>query len=393
MEITAYIIIALLLLAISLLSRLSWKGIDTSGIERCLREELALSRKESGHNFKDIREEVTHQMTSISKVQNEQMDHLTESLEKKITRLQEDNHSQLDKMRKTVDEKLHHTLEKRLGQSFDQVTKRLEEVHKGLGEMRNLASGVGDLKKVLSNVKTRGIIGEYQLGNILEELLSPGQYDMNVATVPGSAEFVEFAIKMPGKEQDSQVWLPVDSKFPLEVYQQLQEAYENTDKPQIEKLSKELVNAVKLFAKDIHTKYISPPHTTEFGIMFLPFEGLFAEVIRQPGILEQIQRDYRITITGPTTLSAFLNSLQMGFRTLAIEKRSSEVWKLLEAVKNEFGKFGLILEKTQKKLKSASKEIELAGSKSRTIERKLRDVQELPANADQVLLVNGHEKE
>jgi DNA recombination protein RmuC len=273
-----------------------------------------------------------------------------------------------------------------LGQSFKIVSDRLEQVHKGLGEMQTLATGVGDLKKVLTNVKTRGVIGEYQLENILEQMMTPEQYAKNVKTKAGSNAMVEFAIKLPGKKEDQQiVWLPLDAKFPTEDYQVLLSAYDNSDAERIETTRKQLASRIRLFAKEIQTKYIDPPHTTDFGIMFLPFEGLYAEVLRL-GLFEAIQREYKIVISGPTTLAAFLNSLQMGFRTLAIEKRSSEVWEILGAVKTEFGKFGTILEKTQKKLRETSNVIEQAGVRTRAIERKLRDVQELPLKETELLL-------
>jgi DNA recombination protein RmuC len=295
-------------------------------------------------------------------------------------------------MRVTVDEKLQSTLEKRLGESFKMVSERLEKVHHGLGEMQNLATGVGDLKKVLSNVKTRGVFGEYQLENILEQLLTPEQYSKNVKTKDGSNALVEFAIKMPGKDDANKpCWLPLDAKFPTEVYQLLNEAYEAGDLAKIEEGKKLLVNNIKAKAKDISEKYIDPPNTTDFAIMFLPFESLYAEVLRIPGLFEQIQRECKITITGPTTISALLNSLQMGFRTLAIGKRSSEVWELLAAVKTEFGRFGDLLENTKKKLDAATNELDKVGRRSRSIERKLRDVQELPSGDTLKLIGAGLE--
>jgi DNA recombination protein RmuC len=308
------------------------------------------------------------------------------TVETQLKALQEDNSRKLEQMRTTVDEKLHNTLEQRLGQSFKIVSDRLEQVHKGLGEMQTLATGVGDLKKVLTNVKTRGVIGEYQLENILEQMMTPEQYAKNVKTKQGSNAMVEFAIKLPGKKEDEQiVWLPLDAKFPTEDYQVLLSAYDNSDSELIETTRKQLAGRIRLFAKEILTKYIDPPHTTDFGIMFLPFEGLYAEVLRL-GLFEAIQREFKIVISGPTTLAAFLNSLQMGFRTLAIEKRSSEVWEILGAVKTEFGKFGAILEKTQKKLRETSNVIEQAGVRTRAIERKLRNVQELPLKETELLL-------
>jgi len=372
---------------------------DTSDLEKRISDEFARSRVESNEGSKGVREELTNQMTKMSDVQNKQMDSMTRSneermerliktLETKLSRLQEDNNKRLEKMQEIVDEKLQTTLEKRLGESFNQVSKRLEEVHKGLGEMQSLATGVGDLKKVLSNVKARGIIGEYQLENILEQILHRDQYEKNVNTVPGTRTHVEFAVKLPGKDKEETVWLPMDSKFPLEDYRYLLDAYESGDVAQIEQYTKQLVNAVKGFAKDISSKYLEPPYTTDFAIMFLPVEGLYAEVLRQPGLFEIIQREMKVIITGPTTLAALLNSLQMGFRTLAIEQRSGEVWNLLGTVKTEFHKFGNILDKTKKKLQEASNVIDQASSKSRNIEKKLKDVQDLPESEKPKLIVN-----
>ncbi len=288
-------------------------------------------------------------------------------------------------MRETVDEKLHKTLEERLGKSFEMVTQQLLVVQKGLGEMQTIASGVGDLKKVLSNVKTRGVLGEIQLGNILEEIMSREQYETNVKTKKGSDAIVEFAIKLPGKDNnDGSVYLPIDAKFPQEDYVRLQTAYEAGDPIAVEISMKALLQAVKKFAKDISTKYIDPPHTTDFGIMFLPIEGLFAEVVRQPDMIAFLQREYKIVVTGPTTLAAMLNSLQMGFKTLAIQKRSSEVWNVLASVKKEFNTFGGVLEKAQKKLNEANNEIEnLVGTRTRIMQSKLKNVEqlELPENA------------
>lgn len=286
-------------------------------------------------------------------------------------------------MRKTVDEKLHDTLEKRLGESFKQVSDRLEQVHKGLGEMQNLAVGVGDLKKVLSNVKTRGILGEYQLGNILEQIMSPDQYAVNVATKQSSRENVEYAIKLPGKSDEKTVWLPIDSKFPLESYQSLLLALEEGNTHDIDVSQKQLLKAVENFAKDISSKYIDPPHTTDFAIMFLPIESLYGEVLRHPEMFERLQRTYRITITGPTTLSALLNSLNMGFRTLAVQKRSSEVWKVLAEVKTEFVKYSEQLATVHKHLNSASNSLEtLQTTRTKMMERKLRSVEVLELEVD-----------
>lgn len=304
----------------------------------------------------------------------------------RLETIQKDNHTQLERMRHTVDEKLQKTLEERLGKSFELVSQRLIEVQKGLGEMQNLASGVGDLKKVLSNVKTRGVLGEIQLGNILEQLLTPEQYSINVATIPDSRCHVEFAIKLPGREDgDRPVWLPIDSKFPMDKYEYLQDAYDSGDPDLITKTTKELFLTIKAMAKDIHEKYIEPPYTTDFGILFLPTEGLYAEVARHTDLIQLLQRDYKIMVAGPTNLAALLNSLQMGFRSLAIEKRSSEVWKVLGAVKTEFAKFGGVLDKVQTKLRQASDTIDKVGVRSRAIERQLRGVEQLPAGNQESL--------
>ena len=308
------------------------------------------------------------------------LDGIRADLDTKLKSIQENNTEQLEKMRLTVDEKLHQTLETRLTESFKMVSERLELVQKGLGEMQSLATGVGDLKKVLSNVKSKGTLGEYQLENILEQILTPSQYEKNVATRPSSNERVEFAVKLPAKDDlDGIIYLPIDAKLPTEDYYDLLDAYEGADAVKIADSKKALEQKIKKFAKDIRDKYIEAPYTTDFGIMFLPFEGLYAEVLRINGLFETLQREYKIVITGPTTVAAFLNSLQMGFRTLAIEKRSSEVWNLLSAVKTEFSTFGDILDKTQKKLHEASDVISKAGVRTRAIERKLKDVQELPS--------------
>ncbi|MDR0315420.1 MAG: DNA recombination protein RmuC [Treponema sp.] len=333
------------------------------------REELAASLKSFGEQF-------SASVKSFNDLQKE-----------KFSELIADNSAKLEKMRETVDEKLHKTLETRLGESFKLVSERLELVQKGLGEMQNLATGVGDLKKVLSNVKSKGVLGEYQLGGILEQILSPAQYAQNVKTKAGSGDNVEFAVKIPSKDDSSKtIWLPVDAKFPTEDYEKLNAAYDSGNVDEIDLYKKELEKKIKQFAKDIKTKYVDPPNTTDFAIMFLPFEGLYAEVLRIPGLLETIQREHKVSITGPTTISAFLNTLQMGFRSLAVEKRTSEIWELLGAVRTEFGKFGEVLEKTKIKLEQASREIDNAGVRSRAIEKKLRDVQTLPETSAQKLL-------
>jgi DNA recombination protein RmuC len=332
-------------------------------------------------DFNDLQRQKLDQML-------QQLEKIRETMENRLQLLQDENSKKLDEMRATVDEKLQDTLEKRLTESFKQVSERLEQVHKGLGEMQTLATGVGDLKKVLSNVKTRGILGEIQLGNILEQILSPEQYGTNIATKKESRDNVEFAIKLPGKDDSGQVvWLPIDSKFPLEDYHALLEAYETGDAVLVASLGKSLENSIRKFAKDIRDKYIDPPYTTDFGIMFLPVEGLYAEVVRRTYLLEVLQRDYKIVITGPTTLAAILNSLQMGFKTLAIEKRSSEVWKILGAVKTEFDRFGDVLKKAQEKIMKAGEDIdELVGTRTRKIQSKLKQVQELPAVETSLML-------
>lgn len=315
------------------------------------------------------------------------LEKIRETVETKLKTLQEDNSKKLEEMRNTVDEKLQSTLEKRFNDSFKLISERLELVHKGLGEMQTLASSVGDIKKVMTNVKSRGILGEYQLANILEDLLTNEQYEKNVKTKSNSGAIVEFAIKMPNNNHLEKIlWLPIDSKFPKEDYEALVDAYDDGNPEKIEELKKLFKSAIIKNAKDIKDKYIDPPNTTEYGIMFLPFESLYAEVLRTPGLFEAIQKDYKVTVTGPTTLSALLSSLQMGFRTLAIEKRSSEVWDLLGVVKTEFGKFGTVLEKTKKKLQEATNTIDQAGVRSRAIERQLKKVQELPNSEKQKLI-------
>jgi DNA recombination protein RmuC len=365
--------------------------------ERAVREEMSAQLHQYNEAIvRRLNENSGNQLTQLETFAK-QLQHLTQSNEQKLERmretmqvqigaLQEDNSRKLEAMRQTVDEKLHATLEKRLGESFQMVSDRLEQVHKGLGEMQTLAAGVGDLKKVLTNVKTRGMWGEIQLGMLLEQILAPGQFESNVATKPGSGERVEFAIVLPGRGDAGPVYLPVDAKFPQEDYQRLLEAQEAADAVGVEAAAKALEIRIKAEAKDIRDKYLSPPHTTDFGILFLPVEGLYAEVLRRTGLYETLLREYHVTVAGPTTLAAILNSLQMGFRTLAIEKRSSEVWMLLSAVKTEFGKFGDILDKTNKKLQEASNVMDDAARKSRAIERKLKGVQSLPdASADKLL--------
>lgn len=345
---------------------------------RYQQEQLDLFSKNLNDNIRQRFDELSKQQNEFNKQSRDAIKDIRESIEKHLIAIKEDNHRQLEEMRKTVDEKLQTTLEKRLGESFKQVSERLELVHKGLGEMQKLATGVGDLQKVLSNVKTRGILGEYQLGNILEQLLTREQYSENVATKKGSQANVEYAVKLPGKIDDNIVWLPIDSKFPIENYQLLMDSYDDGDKLKIDAAQKVLLKSIELFAKTISEKYIDPPHTTDFAIMFLPVESLYAEVLRHPGTFEKLQRDYHITVTGPTTLSALLNSLQMGFRTLAVQKRSSEVWKVLSGVKTEFGKFSEHLSKVHKQIVTASGSLDtLISTRTTAMERKLKSVESI----------------
>lgn len=345
----------------------------------------AISEMSSQH--KAVLEGFSQQLATLTQVNEQRLEKLRETVEQRLFALQEDNARKLEQMRATVDEKLHQTLEQRLGESFKLVSERLELVHKGLGEMQSLASGVGDLKRVLSNVKARGTLGEIQLENLLEQTLSPEQYRQKVEIRPGSGERVDFAILLPGKEDGAHpVWLPIDAKFPLEDYQRLVEAEEAGNSEAASEAARLLEGRIKAEAKSIREKYLNPPWSTDFAILFLPIEGLFAEVLRRPGLWDFLQREYRVVVTGPTTITALLNSLQMGFRTLAIQKRSSEVWKLLGAIKTEFHKFGEILEKTQKKLQEASNTIDTAATRSRQIERRLRQVEAVPEAETPALL-------
>ena len=376
------------------------------------RQELSNSFKNLSdslqNSFRDTKDELSKSLKSFedrsntnskefNDLQRQKFDDLAVRLEKigvavetNLQKIQEQNSKKLDEIRGTVDEKLQSTLETRFNESFKVISNRLDQVHQGLGEMQKLAAGVGDLKKVLTNVKTRGNLGELQLGNILEQIFSPEQYSRNSVVKQGSLERVEYTIKLPGKNIDnSPLLLPIDSKFPNEDYQRLMEAYENVTSlgpKEIEDANKQFEFSIKKNAKDIRDKYINPPITTDFAIMFVPTEGLYAEILRRTGLFELLQREYRVTVVGPTNLVAFLSSLQMGFRTLAIERRSSEVWQILGAVKTQFGDFGKILDKTKKKLQEATNVIDDAGIKSRVIERKLRTVQELPTE-DSILLL------
>ncbi|MBR6187058.1 MAG: DNA recombination protein RmuC [Clostridia bacterium] len=321
--------------------------------------------------------------------QNEsRIEKMRDTLSQSVARMQEENGKKLEEMRLTVDEKLHATLDKRLGESFSLVSQRLEQVYRGLGEMQSLASGVGDLKKILTNVKTRGVWGEMQLGALLRQVLSPGQFDENVAVVPGSSQRVEYAVKLPGQGEGT-VYLPIDSKFPIEDYERLLAAYDIGDPAVVNAASSALQTALRVEARRIAGKYISPPHTTDFAVMFLPIEGLYAEALRAPGLAQELMEKYRITVAGPTTLNALLTSLQVGFRTLAIEQRTGEVWQLLSAVKTEFGKFAGLLEAAEKKLQSAAESIENAGKRTRAIEKKLRQVEALEDQSALRMLGDG----
>jgi DNA recombination protein RmuC len=365
---------------------------ESADAARNLREELSASLKASLDTTTKTLGEMTLAQTALLEGVQKRLENQTESsqtaldrmrgvLDERMREILEKNEKKLEEMRKTVDEKLQTTLEKRLGDSFKLVSERLEAVQRGLGEMQGLASGVGDLKRVLTNVKTRGTWGEFQLGSILEQVLSPSQYQKNVQTRADSRDVVEYAVRLPGKDDapDSVVWLPIDSKFPQEDYQRLLDAVDTTDAEAVEKASLALMRTIKIEAQRIHDKYLNPPHTTDFAIMFLPTEGLYAEVLRKPDVAMEMQRKNRIVVAGPTTLAAILSSLRMGFHTLAIEKRASEVWSILEAVKTEFGKFGDVLDKVKKQLAAATNSIEETGKRTRIMEKKLKDVQAIPA--------------
>jgi DNA recombination protein RmuC len=359
-------------------------GLQT--LSQRLIEEARRGREELASTLKQLGDQQKQQLGTLTADNEKRLGEVRSTLETKLTAIQQDNAAKLEQMRATVDEKLQSTLETRLGQSFKLVSERLEAVQRGLGEMQSLASGVGDLKRVLSNVKTRGILGEMQLAALLDQMLTPEQYAANVATVPGSDERVEFAIRLPGGDRDDQVWLPIDAKFPREDYERLLDAQQEADVEAMERAAAALERRVRDEARTIRTKYIAPPTTTDFAILFLPTEGLYAEIIRRPGLFDSLQREQRVIVAGPTTLSAILNSLQMGFRTLAIQKRSSEVWQLLGAVKSEFGKFGDVLTMVRKKLDEASRHIDKTAIRTRAIERKLRDVETLPGEQAQQLL-------
>ncbi len=389
------------------------KGLER--LERELREELARGRREDAEEaFRDREERaqsatllsqaVTTQVGQFGSAQSERLEvfarelnrfslglderfeRLKATVESRLTAIQADNAGKLEEMRRTVDEKLHATLEQRLGESFKLVSERLEQVHRGLGEMQTLAAGVGDLKRVLTNVKTRGTWGEVQLSALLEQLLTADQFAANVATRPDSGERVDFAIRLPGKGDGAVVWLPIDAKFPIEDYQRLIDAQERGEAALVEEASKAIEVRLKAEARSIRDKYVAPPHTTDFALLYLPTEGLYAEALRRPGLADTLQRDFRVSLTGPTTLAALLNSLQMGFRTLAIEQRSAEVWAVLGAVKTEFGKFGEALAHTRKKLDEASNSISKAETRTRQLSRRLREVEALPAGESEQLI-------
>jgi DNA recombination protein RmuC len=360
------------------------QGLQTLALQ--LTEDARKSRAETTLALNHFGEQQQQRFAALSAEHEKRMGEVRATLEAKLGAIQQDNAAKLEQMRATVDEKLHATLETRLGESFKLVSERLEAVQRGLGEMQSLATGVGDLKRVLGNVKTRGVLGETQLGALLEQLLTPDQYAVNVAVVPNSDARVEYAIHMPNGVDGAALWLPIDAKFPLEDYQRLQEAQENANAAAAADAANALERRVRDEAKRIRSKYVAPPHTVDFAILFLPTEGLFAEVLRRPGLFESLQRDHHITIAGPTTLAAILTSLKAGFRTLAIEKRSSEVWQLLGAVKTEFGKFGVVLDKVKKNLDQASNQIDATGQRTRAIERKLRGVETLSGEVTQQLL-------
>jgi DNA recombination protein RmuC len=371
--------------AVAVIALLARRGTAVSGVEaelvkrlemidRGLRDEFSRNREEAGAAAKNQREELTKSLESMRSI-----------VDLRLKELQEDNSKQIDRMRATVDEKLQGTLEKRLGESFKLVSDRLEQVHQGLGAMQQLASDVGGLQRVLTNVKTRGGWSEWQLGVLLEEMLTPEQFAKNMKTRDDTDERVEFAIKLPGDQNGAPVWLPIDAKFPMEHYERLTTAQESGDSTAVDAAMKTLETQLKRCAKDICEKYINPPKTTDFALLFLPSEGLYAEAIRRVGLVQNVQRDCRVTFVGPTTLAALLNSLQMGFRTLAIQKRSSEVWNLLAAVKTEFGKFGDALSAVKEKIDQASRKMEDVDVRSRVITKKLRDVEELPSNPQPML--------
>ena len=397
------IVIALLIATIILLAVMlkKQKGGDEvrrleerlDRLQKDIVEEQRASRKESNEAIQQSMQNMSQVLLTAqgnaNTAVNENLESIRKAMVTQLSGIREENNRQLDQMRQTVDEKLQKTLNDRITQSFQLVNERLEQVYAGLGEMKTLASGVGDLKKVLSNVKTRGVLGEVQLGAILEQILAPEQYAANVKTRPRSTHYVEYAVKLPGADEDT-VWLPIDAKFPADAYAQLLDAYESGDPDAVKAAGSILEQRIKAFARDIRDKYVAPPYTTDFGIMFLPIEGLYAEVVRR-GLIETLQNEYHINIAGPTTMAALLNSLQMGFKTLAIQKRSGEVWKLLGAVKTEFDRFGAVVESAQKKLESAGLELDkLVGVRTQQIQRKLANVTSLPETEAAALLDSGN---
>jgi DNA recombination protein RmuC len=366
-------------------------------VRQSLQLQAQQAREEQGAALRHFGTVLGQQLAQLTEANDRRFAEVRATLEQRLKDIEANNAAKLEEMRRTVDEKLHATLEQRLGESFKLVSDRLEQVHRGLGEMQTLAAGVGDLKKVLTNVKTRGTWGEVQLEALLEQMLTPEQFAKNVATVPGSSERVEFAIRLPGPgrgkpgiqdgaAENAPVWLPIDAKFPREDYERLIDAQERADAVAIEEAGRALEARVRAEARTIAEKYVAPPHTTDFALLFLPTEGLYAEILRRPGLTDVLQRDYRVSVAGPTTLTALLNSLQMGFRTLAIEKRSSEVWQVLGAVKTEFGKFGDVLARTKSQLETVTRSIEAAEVRTRAMNRKLRDVEALPGEAASNLL-------
>lgn len=403
MTTSTLILIVLILIAINIITLLFFikkvQNDNSRKLEQLLNKEMNESRNSMDKNMRELRQEITQNLgQGLKHIEDNISNHLRYSSERQKERLElmekqqekliESTEKRLDEMRVMVEEKIQKTLNERIGQSFKAVQVHLEQVQKGLGEMKNLAEDVGGLKKVLTNVKMRGTFGEVQLEALLEQMLSPEQYDKNVKTKRNSSNFVEFAIKLPGKDAlDNNIYLPIDAKFPKDIYEQYLDAYEAGDSLRIESTGKQLEYTIKSMAKDIHDKYIDPPHTTDFAILFLPFENIYAEVIRRTQLIEILQRDYKVTVTGPTTLGAILNSLQMGFRTLAIQKRTSEVWSVLGAVKTEFNKFGDLLTKIQRNLQVAGNQLEeVIGTRTRAIKRTLREVEQLPQEDSQKIL-------
>jgi DNA recombination protein RmuC len=410
------LVIALAVMNLALLVRLMGRASSNSA-EQAMRSELRDGREEAAKRSHELREEVsgsldktaqtltatvgqlgnvqkqqlesvTAQVQALVETNQQRLEGLRATISEQLGEMREANEKKLEEMRRTVDEKLQGTLEKRLGESFKLVREQLDAVHKGLGEMQSLATGVGDLKNVLTNVKVRGTWAEYQLGAILEQVLTPEQFDRNVATHENSSERVEFAIRLPGRSDDPNdcVWLPIDSKFPQEDYIRLTEASESADAEAVAQSTRDLMRSVTQSAKTIAEKYLNPPHTTDFAVLYLPTEGLYAEVLRQPGMVSQLQQDYRVVVSGPTTIAALLNSLRLGFRSLAIEQQASEVWQVLAAVKTEFGKFGEVLDKVKKQLATASNTIDQTQTRTRAMARKLQKVEQLPSGESDELL-------